>query len=31
MPGDINLPMLPISSNGMARHQSGLVVTSSVG
>ncbi len=31
MPGDINLPMLPSSSNGMARHQSGLVVTSSAG
>jgi D-alanine-D-alanine ligase len=31
MPGDVKLPMLPSSSNGMAAHQSGLVVTSSVG
>ena len=31
MPGDIKLPMLPSSSNGMAGHQSGLVVASSAG
>lgn len=31
MPGDVKLPMLPSSSNGVARHQSGLVVASSVG
>lgn len=31
MPGDVKLPMLPSSSNGLAQHQRGLVVTSSVG
>lgn len=31
MPGDVKLPMLPSSSNGMAGHQAGLVVASSVG
>lgn len=31
MPGDVKLPMLPSSSNGVAAHQAGLVVASSVG
>ncbi|MFT3879228.1 MAG: hypothetical protein QM703_06160 [Gemmatales bacterium] len=31
MPGDVKLPMLPSSSNGVAQHQRGLVVASSVG